>query len=124
MQNAALFRRGVVLPLDDDAEEALLSNEVEMAIHLQHLPIPTEALFEALCGHVLFDEINRRCGTLVGDYEEEFVEASRITDLIGATKATSEREDGSLPDSTAFLHELHKLTTRALELDRPVLFVL
>ncbi len=42
MQNTELYRRGVVLPLDNDAEEALRSNEVDEATNMRLLEIADE----------------------------------------------------------------------------------
>jgi hypothetical protein len=39
MQNAGLYRRGIVLPFDEDAEEALRSNDASKTTRVCHLEI-------------------------------------------------------------------------------------
>jgi len=122
MQNSALFRRGIVLPLNDRAEEALRSNDVEKNTIVQHLPIPDDAFFEKLWKIGIFHEINQRCGSLIDDYEEEFIEVTRIPSLTEAIEKVS--GETTQADLKAFLTELHKLTTTASAIKRPVLFLL
>jgi hypothetical protein len=69
MQNSALFRRGVVLPLNEEAEEGLRYNDVNESTQAEYLEISRD-LFSNLWEIGLFDEINRRCGSLIDDYEE------------------------------------------------------
>jgi hypothetical protein len=116
------FRRGVVLPLDDRAEESLRSNDVEVNTRVKHLTIPDDGLFEKLWKTGIFHEINRRCSSQIDDYEEEFIEAPRIPDLTAAIETIA--GETTQADLRAFLTELHKLTTAASMLGRPVLFVL
>jgi hypothetical protein len=63
MQNSELFRRGVVVPLDDRAEESLRCNNVNTTTQVQYLPITNDSLFEGLWKSGLFHEIYKRCGT-------------------------------------------------------------
>jgi hypothetical protein len=124
MQNSELFRRGVVVPLDDRAEESLRCNNVNTTTQVQYLPITNDSLFEGLWKSGLFHEIYKRCGTLIDDYEEAFVETSGMPGLTAAVEAVAEKEYGTQPDVYSFLVALHKLTTHASGIERPVLFVL
>jgi hypothetical protein len=124
MQNSELFRRGVVLPLDERAEEDLRCNSVNSTTHAQYLPIRSDTLFEKLWEGGFFHEINKWCGTLIDDHEEEFIEASSLPRLIAALDAIAERASGTQSDVQGFLVELRQITIYASRLNRPLLFVL
>jgi hypothetical protein len=106
------------------AQQGLRLNDVNSANRVQYLPIASDGLFKRLWETGLFHEINRTCGTLVDDYEEDFVGASSITGLMAAVEAIAEKEKGATPDVKDFFMELHKLAANALSQKRPVLFVL
>jgi hypothetical protein len=122
MQNSELLRRSVVLPLDEEAEDALRSNNFNPDSKIQQLRIPNQDFFERLWKSDLFSEINRRCDSLVDDYEEDFVELSRIPDLILAveTIAKGAREE----DLKAFLKEFQLIAAAAMAVRRPLLILL
>jgi hypothetical protein len=82
MQNSQLYRRGIVCPLDQIAEEQLRSNEVDSTSHVRFVEIPDEQTFVTLWRLGLFSQINSRCGTSIDDYGEEWVEASALADLM------------------------------------------
>jgi hypothetical protein len=122
MQNSVLFRRSVVLPLDENAEQSLRANDVNTATAVQHLRIIGDAFFESLWKTGIFQEINRRCGSLIDDYEEEFVELANIPRLAVAVEAVAQAI--SQPELKAFFGALRKLAIAALALKRPLRFVL
>lgn len=123
MQNAELYRRGVVLPLDDDAEEALRSNDVDETTSVRHLKIADAGAFEALWRLGLFREINARCVTLLDDYEEEMVDAASAAGIIAAVDAVA-RDADEHPEMANFLEDLRDLARQASRSSRPLLFVL
>jgi hypothetical protein len=124
MQNSELFRRGVVLPLDDRAEDGLRFNDVDPSMQVQHLPIISEVLFEALWRIGLFHQINNRCATLIDDYEEAVVEPHGTSSLASLVSAVGIPTEGVPPDVNSFLDDLHDLANRASSLKRPLFFVL
>jgi hypothetical protein len=111
-----------VLPLDDRAEESLRCNDVNGTTAVQVLPISTDAFFENLWKAGLFQEINKCCGSVIDDYEEEFLEAAYIPTLAETVETLVQQT--SQPDLKSFLVDLRKLADTALALKRPILFVL
>jgi len=122
MQNAELYRRGIVLPLNHNAEECLRANNVNASIHVRFLPISDDELFRVLCQLNLFNKINARCGTLVDDFEEEWIDASntkKLLELVDSFAVVSHN-----PNIINFLADLKLLAGQADALSRPLLFVL
>mgnify|MGYP001154662421 CR=1 FL=1 len=122
MQNAELYRRGVVLPLDDDAEESLRSNDVGDATNARYLNV-SDSTFFILWNIGLFQKINARCATLLDDYEEEVVEAASVDGITAAIDAVA-RNAAKHPDAAEFLEGLRNMAMRASRSSRPLLFVL
>jgi hypothetical protein len=123
MQPSELFRRGIVVPLDEEAEKGLREYQVQDDINVHLLKIPDQELFESLWRIGLFRAINQRCGTLVDDYEEELVEPGSLPGILVAIDAVSDR---GVTDATVleFLAKLRALVREAVAMSRPVLFVL
>ena len=120
MQTSELYRRGVVLPLDNDAELQLRTCDCEPNANVDCVSLDDDELFEALWLTGVFPEINQQCDALIGDYEACFVEAdqmSRVIDIIECFWLESEDEEYA-----QFLHEFHALARKALERRRPLLF--
>jgi len=123
MQLSELYRRGIVVPLDQESEERIRAYDVDANSNVRHLKIPSDNLFLSLWRIGLFDEINRRCGTLVDDYEEEIIDAQLVGMILDAVDAKLAAACGDA-NSVQFLHDLRELVREALSLSRPVLFVL
>ena len=124
MQNSELYRRGIVLPLDMDAEDRLRANDVSATTEVRILEIPCEGLFESLWRLGLFQEINARCETMIDDYEEEIIEASSSESVIAAIDSIVRNSDALQPDVVKFFQGLRTLAQEAYVLSRPLLFVL
>lgn len=124
MQNSQQFRRGVVVPLDDRAEEALRGCNVDASTQVLYLPIADDSLFGKVWDCGLFQEVNGRCGTIIDDYEEELIEVDQLPNLVTAIVAVAERVTKTDSDVSVFLTEFLRLATTASGLKRPVLVVL
>lgn len=124
MQNSELFRRGVVLPHDDMAEERLFSNEVDMTVQVNHLRIQNDDLFQKLWNSGLFLAINHLCGTQIDDYEESVVKASDSHKLLQVIEAIINNDSAIENDIKAFLLALRALAIKAMERDKPIFFIL
>jgi hypothetical protein len=124
MQNAELYRRGVVLPLDRDAEESLRSNDVSQDTNVRLLKIAGAGGFEALWRLGLFREINARCSTLLDDFEEEIVDAASAEGIIDAVDSVTRDAAAQHPEVVVFLEGLRDLARQASTSSRPLLFVL
>jgi hypothetical protein len=121
MQNSELYRRGIVLPLDQGAEECLRTGDVTESTPVRCLTID-EAFFMDLCAWGLFRRISHHIDVLIDDYEEEFVEAELLDEVQAAIQET--RAQRNAGDIEPFLDDLSALVTEAQSLGRPILFVL
>jgi hypothetical protein len=121
--NAAIYRRGVVMPLDDKTESALRVNKVSDNDSLQYLPIASDCLFEELWSIGLFHAINQECESLLDDYEECMIEESHV---FGIAKAIGQvaNDCRHSQDAQLFLKRLQDLVSTATTMRRPLLFVL
>lgn len=122
MQNSELYRRGVVCPLDQVAEEQLRRNEVDTTTRVRVVEIPDDPTFRALWDLGLFSEINARCGTLIDDYDEELVEASAVAEMIASLDLVI--ASAADPEILELLAAFRSLACEAEATSRPVLFVL
>lgn len=48
MQNSELYRRGFVVPLNKEAEHALIENNVDKETKVEFFEIPNDQIFESL----------------------------------------------------------------------------
>jgi hypothetical protein len=124
MQNAELFRRGLVVPRDRDAEESLRINNVNDSTNVRYLSIANDVMFETLWKLGLFREINSRCASLLDDYEEEMIAASSAAGILTAINSVADNAAAQLPDVVKFLKDARSLVNEASTLARPILFVL
>ena len=120
MQTSELYRRGIVLPLDDQAERSLRANDIDLSTKVHFLEIP-DGFFDSLRRHGLFDEINLRCGALLDDYEEEIIEASSLDGVLAAVDEMVGKTEEREPE-LEFLTQFHALIRKAISTSRPLLF--
>jgi hypothetical protein len=123
MQNSALFRRGVVMPLDQSAEEQLRNDNVSEATQVEWIEIGSQSLFDALWNLGLFQDINHRVDSLIDDYEQEVVESDHVGEIGSAVKAALSKKRLT-SELRSFLASLSALAERAKVNRRPVFFVL
>ena len=124
MQTAELFRRGIVVPLDRDAEESLRANNVNDSMNVRYLSIANDWMFETLWEVGLFRAINSQCASLLDDYEEEMVEASSAAGVLAAIELVAGNASAQQSDVAKFLEDMRLLADEASKLSRPILFVL
>lgn len=124
MQVSELYRRGIVLPLDDCAVESLRRYEVDDQTRVKYVPIHTDALFLELWNLGLFKEINARCGTLIDDYEEEFLNPPQLASALAVIESIQKKSTSSNLRVNDFLKELDSVARKAYSTSRPLLFVL
>lgn len=123
MQNPEIYRRGIVIPLDDATEQALRTNKVCESTNVRLLKIADNSEFEAIWELGLFREINARCSTLVDDFEDEVVEPEFIGEVIAAIDSL-EPESKQNSKTEKLLEDLRNLAIQARRSDRPLFFVL
>jgi hypothetical protein len=81
MQNSELYRRGFVVPLNKEAELALINDDVNEQTDVDFFEIPGDQVFESLWTKGLFRKINEELDLMIGDYEEEIVDNFKISKL-------------------------------------------
>lgn len=123
MQNAKLFRRGIVLPLNLQAEEILRLNDIDEGILVEFVPI-TNTLFDSLWDLGFFQDVNARVGCLIDDYEEEFVLSSDLESISDAVLSTRTRHPKRTREVEDFLERVSWLAKKGIALKLPLLFVL
>ena len=82
MQNSELYRRGMVVPLSQDALGAIRSSTVSESTSVAVASLATESDFEWLWAKGFFAEINDRTGALLDDYEEEEIGVEHVVDVL------------------------------------------
>jgi hypothetical protein len=76
MQNSELFRRGVVVPLDDEALGRIRANDVAGDTRVEYAEIANESDFEWLWARDFFARINAETGSTLDDHEEDELDPS------------------------------------------------
>ena len=121
MQIGAIYRRGIVLPKTQDAIQRLVANDIESGSDMESIRVP-DTLFSKLWGSRFFSDLNRECGTIFSDYEEDFLPVDRVTDARRVLRHRLATEVDS--ESLEFYRALHALFERAEGTGYPLLFVL
>jgi hypothetical protein len=123
MQTSELYRRGIVIPLDDSAEERMRKDDVIESMSVHFVPLANE-VFVQLWRMGFFYKINEHCSVLLDDYEQDVVEplhAKRLLEIVSAITRDLRKQPDEL---TSFLHELHAAVSIAADIGRPMWFVL
>lgn len=121
MQPSALYRMGVVMPLDDDAEAQLRACDVEESAPVRAVSLGDE-VFSTLWIAGFFRDVNERCSGLIDEYEDEIIEPTQLAGVVAAVDDVLRRD--WLPDERAFLRDLRELAFCARNDHRPLMFVL
>lgn len=124
MQNSELFRRGVVLPLNSEAENRLRINDIDESVAVRYLEIPDQSSFENLWALGLFQAINAKAGSMLGDYEEEFIEPSAASNIHQAVIEVQSKAELLNLENQSFLVQLSDIVQESEKLKLPILFVL
>ena len=120
MQPSEIWRRGVVLPHTVDVAQRIKDWDVDESIAVDYLPITNEAMFYRLWDIGLFTAINKMCGTLIEDYEAEWLQPEHFPNAATVvTKHLKRNANGEIGD---FLEQLLALISRAKESNVPLYF--
>ena len=123
MQNSELYRRGMVVPLSQDALGAIRSSTVSEGTSVAVASLATESDFEWLWAKGFFAEINDRTGALLDDYEEDEIGVEHVVDVLRvATQFQSIR--GLPPSVSTFLGNVADACRGAIDREMPVFFIL
>ncbi|MCB1099807.1 MAG: hypothetical protein KDN22_29840 [Verrucomicrobiae bacterium] len=120
-QLSEVWRRGVVVPLTNDSANEMAQFAVSSEAEALCLPIDTDALFYEIWATNLFQDINRSCGVLIDDYEEEKLPPEALG---AALTVVSNHLSKARSQVFSFLKELEKMIKEAIKLSFPVYFIL
>ena len=121
MQNSELYRRGMVVPLSQDALGAIRSSTVSESTSVAVASLATESDFEWLWAKGFFAEINDRTGALLETIEDE-IGVEHVVDVRGRYSVQSIR---GLPASVStFLGSVADACRGAIDREMPVFFIL
>ena len=107
LQPSQLYRRGVVLPLDDDAENTLRRGDPDHNTRVERIEI-SDDLFYLLWDARIFEEINNATDSILDDYEEDWIPRKRLNSLTKALDRLSKLH-GSASEIGMFVLELSDL---------------
>ena len=79
VQLSERFRRGVVVPLDDEADKIMEAGEVNEDSRVHFVGITRDGEFESLWETSLFATVNEATGCMVDDYEDEVIPAEMVS---------------------------------------------
>lgn len=82
MTASEFFRRGVIAPLSQSAAKAMRDDLVDSMNEFDYVPIEDDQQFERLWQSGHFQEINKSCGLLIDDYEEETAPPATLVDVV------------------------------------------
>lgn len=124
MQNSELYRRGFVVPLNREAEQAVTNNNVDEQTSVEFYGLTSEEVFYDLWEMGLFDLINDRLGTMLDDYEEDKIEASQVNLFKGVIRDFEHSNKIADTLRKQVLLELDTLCDIAKEKSRPLFIIL
>ncbi len=108
------------MPLSESARKQILTGAVDDATEVFLLSIGSESLFVRLWDLGLFRRINLACGTLIDDYESEWLEPEQIP--LAAREVNKILQNHLNGEVGIFLQELSELMERAAGSQLPLLF--
>jgi len=123
MQMTQLFRRGVVVPLNDDAENALYNGEVDETTQVHFVEIDSEADFITLWQTGVFKKINETTGSMLDDYEEDIISIEMIPRVRQLANFFAKNQIGATTGAW-FFPALVEACDIAERLDKPIFFIL
>ncbi|MDN5199900.1 hypothetical protein QQ008_00965 [Fulvivirgaceae bacterium BMA10] len=123
MQNSEIYRRGFVVPLNEEAEQSILENNVRNSTKVDYFELPNEEVFESLWEKGLFELINTQLGAIIDDYEEERIESQKVNELKKILMAF-ENDNEFDPLEKKVVLELKRLCDIAIKINSSVFFIL
>ncbi|MCP4944138.1 MAG: hypothetical protein GY924_19455 [Planctomycetaceae bacterium] len=120
MQPSELWRRGVVMPHSPEVADQIAAWDVDESTMVEFLPIADQSLFDQLWDIGLFKDINQACGTLIDDYEAEWLPPEHLPSAANAVaRLLDHNPNGEVGD---FLRRLSLLIGAAVQAHMPLYF--
>lgn len=122
MQNSELFRRAIVVPLDNAAAKALTQGEVDSKTRVHVVSFASDEEFEKVLETGIFDTINEIADSLIGDYEEDAIDPSMLPEVARAVELQLQRKNPTRTQRR-LLFEFLEATHRAQRANQPMFFI-
>jgi hypothetical protein len=122
MQNSELFRRGFVVPLNQEAEKDLRDGNVYDNTTVEFVEL-SDDVFYSLWHIDFFKHVSEKTSTNMDDYEEDVVEnrfIGKLQEVILDFKAKFKNDS----QESIILNELYKITVTATNNAAAVFFIL
>lgn len=112
----------VCVPLSAEQDAALNLGSTDWLKHFETVEIPADA-FQALDGAGFWDDVNSRCGSLIDQYEEEWIELGGLEKLIACLSDWRSNRKNLPLEVQSIVSNLETLALKARERGVPVIFV-
>jgi hypothetical protein len=123
VQLAEKFRRGVVVPLDDESAATLRTLEVAETTRVHYVEINDQATFEAIWRTGIFDAVGKATGCIVEDYDEEEIPAAMVARVCELSELYASKGAGGA-DGVRFFNALAEACKLAQRDQRSIYFIL
>jgi hypothetical protein len=124
MQLSHFFRRGVVLPLNAEAQIAMAHNDVDENTAARRISLDDDDLFYRLLVGGLFQKINKRTGSVLDEYEDESIgEPTKLVEIIKLIDHALANSSTDV-ETRAFVSEFREMCSEAIDRRVSVFFVL
>ncbi|MGH7140602.1 MAG: hypothetical protein ACREHD_33130 [Pirellulales bacterium] len=120
MQVSELFRRSILVPADDASRDDLDCEDVSENTRVDIIRIPSDDFFDEVLDMGVFNFVNDRVGSLIGDYETERIAPAQIARVLPELQNVVAYSDRA----REFLNDFSRLCRLAMERNMPVYFVL
>jgi hypothetical protein len=122
MQLSEVFRQSIVMPKNDAARMLLETGQITEDFVDEFKTISVDAIFQILWAFGIIAEINRACGSIIDEYEEEKVGVELLPKMVDMIDKKYCHPPGPLV--AAFCSELRALCLEGIQLKQPIYFVL
>ncbi|QDT28902.1 hypothetical protein Enr10x_42490 [Gimesia panareensis] len=122
MQLSACYRRGILSPRNQEAENQLRSWNITHPILVEFISLNNDTDFDSLWDLRVFQKINGLCDSMIDDYEEELIDPDKlhlIVELID--KEFQNVRSVSLQN---LFEAFRELLLNAINNQKPVFFIL
>lgn len=123
MQVSELFRRGIVVPLDEEAARQLRAGAVEPVARVDYAELASESDFAWLWTQGFFARISEHAGVELADYEERELDSS-LAPFVAEVAAELASRTEVPAGAQDFLVKLGSTCRLAAEGRRPLFVVL
>lgn len=120
-QLSALFRQGIVRPLDEEAREVLHTLFVDRPIRCEWLSLSRDGWFELIWDAGLFQEIGAAINEPISEYEEIVIDPGRLDQVVTIASRHARDSDKFI---AAFAQKLAAMANDAKDSQTPLFFVL